>query len=81
MKSFREYITEGRNHEIGTRVEIKSGMPEFIGKRSTVVGHEKLDKYGGDHHRVRFDSPIDVKGVGPVKSDLWQKEHLRKVRD
>lgn len=81
MKSFGEFITESRKHEIGTRVEILSGMPEFIGKRGTVTGHEKLDRYGGDHHRVRFDTPVHVNGIGSVTSDLWQKEHLRKVRN
>lgn len=57
----------------GTRVKIKSGMGEFIGKVGTVVGHER----DGSMllNRVRLDEPVhiltDATGQTGVKDDLW----------
>lgn len=51
------------------------GMKEFHGKTGTVIGKE------GKHYRVKLHEPVHVPGVGHVKDDLWERGHLKVLRE
>ncbi len=76
-----------RKLEYGTRVKIlerPGSMKEFVGKTGRVIGTEK---YGELFYRVLLDSPVYLETTRDngdvhsdrVTSDLWTREHLRKV--
>lgn len=67
-----------RKKSYGARVQVLMGMTEFVGKTGTVVGWEKDGRTW--LNRVKLDVPVEVPGVGVVRSDLWASEYLKGVR-
>jgi hypothetical protein len=68
-------IKEGDRY--GQRVKIHSPNDTmgFHGKTGTISGKE------GKHYRVKLDSPVDVPNVGKVHDDIWEPQHLKKVKE
>jgi len=65
--------------KVGQRVQIMSGMREFVGKTGTY--HGDFEKDGSTKlYRIVLDQPVMVPGVGFVGNDLWSKDHLQNVR-
>lgn len=63
----------------GQRVQIKSGMPQFVGQTGEIVGVERDGRT--KMYRVRLDRPVEIPGLGPVTDDLWAAEHLKTLRE
>ena len=68
-----------KRFKIGDDVQILGGLPEFINKTGTIVDVERMGGTWGSYYRVAFDPPIEVKGAGIVRDDLWQAELLKKI--
>jgi len=59
----------------GQTVKIISGMKEFHGKIGTIGAKE------GKAYRVHLHEPVHIPGVGHVKDDLWEPQHLKRIKD
>lgn len=82
MKKYGRRIKYGQRGKItGQRVRVIDGMLEFIGKEGTIID---IEKYGSGSprimYRVRFDEPVEVKGVGQVWDDVWAGSFLKTVK-
>lgn len=64
--------------KITDRVRIVGGMREFVGKIGTIIDNTERDG-GRIQYRVRFDTPVEVPGVGAVSDDLWTRPFLKRV--
>ena len=62
-----------RGWQYGDRVKVKPDRMGFGSHFGTVIGIE--DEY----LRIKFDEPVDVKGVGLVRDDLFMPYTVRKV--
>jgi hypothetical protein len=60
----------------GDRVKVKpeGGMSEFRNVTGTVIGAE------GEYLRIEFDSPVHVKGMDPVRDDIFMPYTVKKIR-
>ena len=59
----------------GQTVKILGGMKEFHGKIGTIGAKE------GKAYRVHLHEPVHIPGVGHVKDDLWEPQHLKRIKD
>lgn len=64
----------------GQRVEILSGCSEMVGKTGRVITPREYRDGQTWMHRVAFDEPVMVEGVGIVHDDLWSSEFLKKIK-